>query len=993
MGILSKRFLMAWLAGLAMLAATGQTGSITGVVSDRSTGETLPGANVIIQGTTTGASTGIDGSFTLQNVPAGEVRLSASFIGYVPSTITVNVIAGQTVTANFALELEATALEELVVIGYGVQKKSDRTGAVANITAEDMNRGVLTDPVQGMQSKVAGVVITKQGGDPNAGFDIKIRGAASIATGVSPLFVIDGVPGADPTTIAPEDIESFNVLKDASAAAIYGSRGANGVIIITTKRGKERVGARIDLNSYISFDAVAKRLDLLPADQFRSFIDQNPEFQTFFIDGGGSTDWQDEIYRTGSTQNHNLSFSGGDGKTSYRASISHSNLTGVIKGSSRRRTIGRINLDQKALDDRLIISSGLSGTFERNEYINYGSWGADQVLFQAFQRNPTDPLKDENSPYFGSYYEVERVFQYYNPVALIEQIDNERDAKRLFGYLKADLEIFKGFEAGINLAYTRNDHESFYFMPTTMYLNSFDGYASKGYNNYESKVLETTLRYNNSFDKHNLQTVAGYSFQEDVGTGINAQGRQPFVNYTRMHDLSLLQNVNPGDVNSWKWSSRLISFFGRGIYNWDSKYFFTATIRRDGSSKFGVNNEWGLFPSASAMWNITSEDFMQNLTFMNNLRLRVGYGITGNQEIGVYNDLAYYIAAGNSFNFETGEESILFRFAHNANPDLKWEENAEMNIGIDYGFLNDRISGSIDFYQRTTYDMLGSYSVPVPPNPVDRIWANVGEFKVTGLEFYMQAYPVRSSNIDWRTSVVFTTYKQDVVSLSNEKFQWARLREGWLSGPGLVGDQNWTQVVEPGTPIGTWFMPEYAGLSPDGKFLFYTEAGGVTRDLEMAERRIVGFAQPDFELGWSNYIDLFQKFDLSFTLRAVYGHEIFNTTKLIFGNPIFLPDRNVLTSALDEYERGLTDNPKVSSYYLEDGSFLRLDNISFGYNLRNVAGFERVRIYIASNNVFTLTNYSGIDPEINYSGLSFGLDQYNIYPKTRTLTFGLNVTL
>lgn len=993
MSIFLKRFISTMLAMFTLLAVSGQTGSITGVVTDATNGETLPGSNVVIEGSITGASTGIDGTFMLQNVPAGEIRLNASFIGYISQTITVNVVAGQTATANFQLDPETTALDELVVIGYGVQKKSDRTGAVASITSDDMNKGVLADPIQGLQGKVAGVLITKQGGDPNAGFNIKIRGASSLVSNTSPLYVIDGVPGADPTTIAPEDIESFNVLKDASAAAIYGSRGANGVIIITTKRGTERAGARIDFNTYLSFDNVANRLDLLSANQFRSFIDQNPEFQTFFLDGGGSTDWQDEIFRTGSSQNYNLAFSGGDGKTNYRASVSHSNLTGVIQGSSRSRTIGRINLDQKALNDKLTISSGLSGTLEKNEYINYGSWGADQVLFQAFQRNPTDPMTDPESPYFGNYYEVERVFQYYNPVALIEQIDNERDAKRLFGYLKADLEIFKGFEAGVNLAYTRNDDESFYFMPTTLYLNSYDGYGRKAYNNFESKLLETTLRYNNTFDKHTLQTVAGYSFQEDIGTGITAQGRQPIVNYTRMHDLSLFQNVNPGDVMSYKWSSRLISFFGRGIYNYDSRYYFTATIRRDGSSKFGLNNEWGWFPSASVMWNITGEDFMQNVTFMNNLRLRIGYGITGNQEIGVYNDLAYYISGGNSFNFETGEESILFRFAHNANPDLKWEENAELNIGLDYGFMNDMISGSIDFFQKTTYDMLGSYSVPVPPNPVDRIWANVGEFKVTGLEVYLQAYPVRSGNIDWRTSLVFSTYTQEVVSLSNEKFQWARLREGWLSGPGLVGDQNWTQVVEPGTPIGTWFMPEYAGLSPDGKFLFYTEAGGVTRELEMAERRIVGYAQPDFELGWSNYFDLYKNFDFSFTFRAVYGHEIFNTTRLIFGNPIFLPDRNVLASALDEYDRGLSDNPKVSSYYLEDGSFLRLDNISLGYSLRNVAGFERVRIYFASNNVFTLTNYSGIDPEINYSGLSFGLDQYNIYPKTRTYTFGLNVTL
>ncbi|MDO8898436.1 MAG: TonB-dependent receptor, partial [Bacteroidales bacterium] len=292
-----------------------------------------------------------------------------------------------------------------------------------------------------------------------------------------------------------------------------------------------------------------------------------------------------------------------------------------------------------------------------------------------------------------------------------------------------------------------------------------------------------------------------------------------------------------------------------------------------------------------------------------------------------------------------------------------------------------------------TYDLLGRYSVPVPPNPVDRIWANVGQFKVTGLEIFVQYYPVRKRNFDWKTSFVFTTYKQEVVNLSSEKYPWSELREGWLSGRGLVGDLNWTQIVEPGKALGTWYMPEYAGLSSDGKFLFHTAAGGVTRNLADAERRVVGSAQPDFELGWSNYLTFYKNFDFSFNVRAVYGYEIFNTTRLIFGNPVWLPEINVLQSALDEAARGLNDNPKLSSYYLEDGSFIRLDNLTIGYNIKNVGPVRNIRIYFASNNLLTITNYSGIDPEISFSGLSFGLDQYNVYPKTRTFTFGVNVNL
>lgn len=955
--------------------------TVRGTVKD-SFGEMI-GVNVVVKGTTTGTVTNLDGLYEI-TVPAG-ARLQFSFVGYAIAEFVIT----QSQTLDVLLEPDFARLDELVVIGYGVQKKSDLTGSVGHVRSDELNTGVLTDPVAGIQGKIAGVSVTKKGGDPNAGYDIKIRGASSLTTNTSPLFVIDGVPGADPTTISPDDIESFNVLKDASAAAIYGSRGAFGVVIITTKRGMDRQGARIDFNTYVSNDFVAKRLDLLSGQQYRDFVTSKTELASQFLDGEANTDWQDEVYRTGISQNYNLAFSGGDDKTVYRASLSHSDYEGVVIGSDKARTTARINIDQKALNDKLKISTGLSATFEKNNYISYGGWGSNEVLYQAFQRNPTDPVKDAN----GDFYEIERVFQYYNPVNLVEQIHNERDAKRYFGFLKADLEIFKGLEAGVNLAYTRNDDEGFYFEPTTMYLGNHDGYGRRNYNNYSSKVLETTLRYNTQIGKSGIETVGGYSFQEEFFTGFNAEGRNPFLNYTMMHDLSLFQTVVPGrNIGSYKSSSRLISFFARGIYNWDSKYFLTATIRRDGSSKFGINNEWGWFPSVSAMWNITNEAFMNEVNLINNLRLRFGYGLTGNQEIGNYNDIRYYQSAGTAPNFETGEDAILFRFAHEANPDLKWESNSELNVGLDFGVLDNKISGSFDFFTKKTFDLLGQYSVPQPA-VIDRVWRNVGEFKTTGFEFFIQVYPVRNTNFDWRTAVTFLTYKQEVVSLSSDPYNWTRLQTGYLSGPGLVGDLNWTQVVDENIPLGTWFMPEYAGLSADGKFLFYTAAGGVTRNLELAERREVGSAQPDFEFGWSNYMNIYKNLDLNFTFRAVYGYEVFNTTRMIFGNPIFLPTRNVLNEAIDEYERGLTDNPKVSSYYLEDASFIRLDNISLGYNFKNVGQFEKIRVYIASNNVFTLTKYSGIDPEISTTGLSFGLDQYNVYPKTRTVTLGINVTL
>jgi TonB-dependent starch-binding outer membrane protein SusC len=978
----SFRFFEDNLIAITQVTAVQQN-EVSGRVVDEETGEPLPGVNIMIQGTLIGTVTDFDGVYRI-NVDDPEAILVFSFVGFNSSRIRV----GENQIINVNLVPDLARLDEVVVIGYGYQRKSDLTGAVGHVSAADLNEGVLTDALQGIQGKMAGVSITKRGGDPNAGFDVKIRGASSYSTGTAPLIVVDGIPGVDATTISPEDIESVSVLKDASASAIYGSRGAFGVILITTKRGAEQAGSRIDFNTYYSSDAVTSRLDLLTAEQYRNFVGDNPSYASQFLDGGGNTNWQEQVFRRGISQNYNLAFSGGDELIAYRASVSHNDIQGAVIGSERARTIARINLDQTALDGRLNLSTGFAATFERNNYINYDGWGSNSILFQAFQRNPTDPLKNDN----GGFYEADRVFQYFNPVNLVEQIHNERDAKRYFGFLNVNLELFDGLVAGANIGYTRDDHENFYFEPTTMYRGTHNGYGNRNYQNTESRLLETTLRYSNSIGMHNIESVGGYSFQEDFGTGFRAGGTQPFLNYTRMHDLGMFQSVVPANVGSNMESNRLISFFLRGIYNWDQKYFLTGTIRRDGSSRFGIHNKWGWFPSVSAMWNLTNEDFLRYNETINNLRLRAGYGITGNQEIGNYNDLRWYASHGTAPNFETGEQSILLRFAHEANPDLKWEENAELNIGIDFGFFDNRISGSADYFNKTIYDLLGPYSVPVPPNRVDRQWANVGEFRTSGFEFLLQTYPVRNRIFDWRTSMTFLTFTQDVVNLAGE-YNWERLRAGYLSGPGLVGADNWTQVVDEGISLGTWFMPEYAGLSADGKFLFHTAAGGVTREIQDAERRIVGSALPDFELGWTNFITLYRNIEINFNLRAIYGYEIFNTTRMIFGNPIFLPDRNVLSEAIDEYERGLRDNPKVSSYYLEDASFLRLDNISIGYNFVNPGRFERIKVYIASNNVFTLTNYTGIDPEISTTGLSFGLDQYNVYPKTRTLTLGVNITL
>lgn len=957
--------------------------TINGTITDQQTGETLPGTSVIVKGTTVGTVTDFDGKYSIK-VPENGNTLVISFVGY----DTKEVAVGDKSTINIQLSQSTEDIEEIMVIGYGVQKKSDKTGAVTRVEADDLSGGVLTDPIQSIQGKASGVMITKKGGDPSAGFSVKIRGASGFGSGTEPLYVIDGVPGVDPTTVAPEDIESFNVLKDASATAIYGSRGANGVIIITTKKGKELQESKIKVNSYVSFDNVANRLDLLSGDQVRNYVN---EYDIDFTDGGANTDWQDEIYRQGISQSYNISASGGSDKSTYYASGTHSEFEGVVKGTQKSRTTGRLNLTQDALNDKLSIVTNLAGTFENNDYIHYDGWGLHDVLYQAFRRSPTDPVTLED----GSYHESDRMFNSKNPVATINEIQNERSAKRFLGNLKADLEIIPGLVLGTNFGYIRNDHESFYFLPTYSY-KAGDGSGSRSYENYENKLAEITLSYNNTFnDTHTFNLVGGYSYQEENWDGFNASGQRPASNYVMSHNLSLLQTVTAGNIGSYKSMAKLISFFARGVYNYKSKYYLTATIRRDGSSKFGDNNEWGMFPSFSLAWNVKQESFLQNLDFISMLKLRTGYGITGNQDIGTYLDKTIMVSAGTAIDPETGETVISFEGDKNANPDLQWEENKEFNLGLDFGFFNDKISGSLEYYNKTTDHLLARYQVGPPKYKYKEIWANEGKIRNKGIELQFQAYIVDNSKINWHTSATFSTNRQEVLSLDGGSYNITEIKEGWVSGPGMVGGENWSQKLAPGYELGTFYMPHYMGLSQDGYFLFSTEAGGVTRDITNAERIVAGSALPDFEIGWSNQIEFLSNFELNFTFRAILGYDMLNATRLIFANPNgLMPNGNILQEGLDEKARGLASSPAISDYYLEDASFVRLDNITLAYNLNasRIKYVSNVRLYVTSNNLLTITGYSGLDPEITYQGVSFGIDQYNVYPKTRTLTFGINLS-
>jgi len=962
-----------------------QTGTVKGKIADKN-GEPLIGANVFVKGSTLGTITDVDGNYILSKIPEGEQTIVASFIGYSNQENTVTIKAEQTITLNYVLQEDVTTLDELIIIGYGVQKKSDKTGAVAHIKADEMNGGVITDPLQAIQGKSAGVMITKKGGDPNSGFSVKIRGASGFDSNTQPLYIIDGVQGADPTTVAPEDIESYNILKDAASTAIYGSRGSNGVIIITTKKGGKD-NRQISFNVKVSADQVANKLDLLSAEELRQF---SADKGLNLTDGGASTDWQDEIFRTGLTQTYNLNFSGGNDKSAYYASLTHSDWGGVMRGTEKKRDIAKVNLSHKAFDNRLTLSGTMQGTFEQNDYENYNSFNKDDIIYQAYQRNPTDPVYDAN----GDYYKTIRAFNYENPIAVINEIDNIRDAKRFLGNFRADLEIIEGLTGSVNVSYIRNDHVSSYFRPKGIYATADNGFGKKEYQNNQQKMIDVTGTYIKTFNTvHNINAMVGYSWQESYWEGFYAQAENPQSDFMKYNNLGSFIDITPQSIGSWAGQWTLAGFFGRAQYNYNGKYYVTASLRRDGSSKFGENNKWGWFPTASVGWDMHKEAFLERTSWIDQLKLRASYGIAGNQEIGEYRSQVVFTATGTATDPETGAQVTTFGPAWNANPNLKWETTTELNFGVDFAFINSKISGTVEVYTKMTDDLLGQYQVPVPPNLAQTTFANSGSMKNSGVELYVQYHAIDNPNFKWKTSLN-VSHNKTIINDLGDFVEGEVRRDGYLSGRGLIGDLNYVTGNIEGEELGAFYLPVYVKLSDDGVFLYESQTGGITRELSAAKRQIVGSPLPDVELGWSNSLTFYNNWHLDFSFRSMIGNDVYNATRMFFDYPGLLPSLNAMPEAIDWYEKGRTSSAAIADIYVEDASFLRLDYLSLGYtfNTTNIKSIKNLKIYFASNNLFTITGYSGVDPETTMDGLAFGIDQYNVYPKTRTFTFGINAT-
>jgi iron complex outermembrane receptor protein len=794
--------------------------------------------------------------------------------------------------------------------------------------------------------------------------------------------VIDGIPGGDLQTVAPQDIESISVLKDASSAAIYGSRSAGGVILITTKRGSG-VRTMVSYDGYMAVSTLANKPDLLTADEWRAYARETERDASVYDRYNANTDWFDEITRAGITQNHGVSLSGGGSSNNYRASFNYLNREGVVRDNDLERFNFRFQLQQRAINDRLRI--GLTGS------ATMGEWNeANRYNFVlAYNMLPVYPVKLDNGEWFDS-----RDYDQGNPVR--NQTYNQDVRKNIHFYGAGDISftIFDGLDIKTTLYKDRHTEErSQYLHSETQAGRNDGGYALRENKIWDKTLMEWTLDYTTTFgasDRHRLNALAGYSWEENEYSFLKAANRNFTTDLLGANNLESGQGLRPNDVGSAKNMSRLISFFARAHYAYDERYMITATLRRDGSSKFGANHKWGIFPSVSAAWGISQESFMENVNWINDLKLRVGYGVTGNQAgLDPYKTLQLYGTSGTYY--DNGAWLTAYKISQNANPNLKWEETAMFNIGLDFLLFNDRVNGTIEWYDKRTKDMLYTYRVPTPPYLHSDMMANVGDMKNTGVELALNIEAIRTRDFNWNTSLTLAHNRNEITSLSNDVYTTSRIMVGdaWVRG----GSGRTTHVIEEGYPVGQFYGPEFVRIAEDGKYIFRDKEGNEVNSVTAEDYTYIGSAQPDLTYGWNNQFN-FKSWDLSFFFRGTLGNKVLNMGRMTYGHPGYLIGANALNDPLI-YQLKVV--PEYSSLYVEDASHLRLDNFALGYtfNTNGVDWLDRARVYVTGQNLFVLTNYKGLDPEVDENrnnGLAPGVEDREYYPKARTFSVGISLT-
>ena len=942
---------------------------VKGRITDE-TGAALAGVNVLEKNTTNGVIADIDGNYSI-SVSSSTAVLVFSFIGYE----SLEAVIGSLSSLDITLKQRLNTIDEVVVVGYGTQQKKSISGSVTKVAEKDFNAGISRTAADFLQGKVAGLTITTSTGDVTANQSIRLRGTSSLTGSSEPFVVIDGVPGLSMNSVAPQDIESISVLKDASAAAIYGSRSASGVILITTKKGTENK-TTVDYNGYVAFDVLSNKPDLLTAAEYRQYAkDNNVDISVF--DKGANTDWFKEISRTGVSQNHDLSVSGAGAKSNYRVSISYLDQEGVMKDNYLKRINTRFQMNQKALKDHLDLS--LSGGINQRDYQETST----NNFVLAYNVVPTIPVKYDDGTWWDS-----DEYDMGNPVRNMEYNSAPRKTSLIFINGKATLNIVNGLTAGLNVYKERNSYDaSNYLDSRTRWGRASNGTASRESRTSDKNLLEATINYAKEIGDHNINVLGGYSYEDNNEQRAFAQNRYFVTNLFGPDNLGAGEQLLTGDVTSTANMSKLISFFGRVNYSFAGRYILSATVRRDGSSKFGAANKWGTFPSVSAAWRLIDEAFMESLKgTVDELKLRVGYGVSGNQSgLDPYQSLSLYGSSG--LYFDNGAWHTAYGVSQNPNPNLKWESTSMFNVGLDFSLFKSRINGTIEYYDKLTEDLLYRYAVPVPPNMYPTTMANVGSMSNKGIELTLSGDVIRTKDLRWTISVNAAHNDNKITSLSNAEFTTSSIKVGsaWVRG----GSTNTTHIVQEGYQVGQFYGPQCLGIDANGQYIINDMIDGIP-GFTISDYTYIGKAQPKLTYGL-NSTTTYKNFELSFFIRGVYGNDVLNFSKMSYANLQWLPGANVLASALT---MGLKQSPFYNSYYIEKGSFARLDNLTLGYSLipKDMLGVSRIRFYGTAHNLMTITKYKGVDPEVPMDGLDPGVEGREYYPKTKTFILGINVT-
>ena len=973
---------------LVLFAAFSLTVSaqITGTVLEASTDFPVIGASVVEVGTTNGVITDFDGNFVL-NVAEG-TQIQISYMGFAAQTLAAK--DGMIVK----LEEDTHVLQEVVAIGYGSQTKKEITGSVSSVKAEDFNKGAFNSPEGLLQGKVAGLTMSKDGGgDPtNRGFSVQIRGAGSLTGSTTPLYIIDGVPGASMNNINPNDIESMDVLKDGSAAAIYGTRANAGVIIITTKKGKEGK-TQVEYNATVSTANTAGRINLYSPEEFVA---------AGGVNYGAKTDWYNEITRVPVSTEHNLALSGGMKNVDYRASINYKLNQGLAIKSQFQEIIARANVNQSALNNMLEFNYNVSYSHMNSSWVPHGAYQ------QAMKYNPTMPVysnpTDPDYVKYGGYYQNFDKSGFSNPVAMIMQKTDDGVEQTFLGSIRATIKPVTGLRISAFGSYQFWNQSTGNYQPSNSVAgNGTKGVASKGNNFNTTRMFEATAQYTNEINNHAFTILAGYAYQDFVSESFGASNTMFPTDDFLYNNLGLgegLNNLTNGGskdgigISSWKEEWKLASAFGRINYNYDQRYYINASIRAEGSSKFGANNRWGYFPSVSASWLITNESFMRGQDVVKELKLRAGYGVTGNMPGDCYPWIGR-MSKNEDYAYFGTDKVATWSLATVPNPDLKWETKHEVNVGVDFAFLQGRLSGALDYYNRTTRDLLYWYPVDASKYEAGSMLLNLGSLRNQGIELTLNGVAIERKNFVWNLGLTMAHNKNKVLSLGNDEFKFPdadKLRGG--IGDGSVGWTSETfQILEVGQSVGNFYGYKYAGKDKDGNFYGYSKDGKIRKfsQLTNEDKVILGNALPIITWGLSSSMS-FYNVDFSFNLRGAIGGKLLNTKRLAYGNQSSLASGNMIISP----DNGTTPPKKMTDYYLESGTFAKLGDVTLGYTFKLNDDVKKyltnARIYFTAQNLATISNYSGVDPEtVNMSGLEPGIEGVEYYPIPRTFMLGVNL--